>query len=170
MCFATNLQISGNRWLYSVMWHMKGSELPALIASHFGKILPVLPVNSNILFLWKILHSAIHNVTDCCFLWTSYSNSHCIISSAVLMRKKCNYISPIILFFPQNFLYYIMYCASWMVSGVEVPLSGENCFFSMICCSCRMGVCLRAASAHLRGFIKPPGWLLSGGKLSGVRC
>lgn len=31
-------------------------------------------------------------------------------------------------------------------------------------------LCLRAASVHLWGLIKPPEWLLSGGKLSGIRC
>lgn len=139
MCCPTDTQISGNRWLCSVTWHMKGSELAAFIASHFGKILPVLPVNSNMPFLWKILHSATHNMTDCCFLWTPYSNSLCIISFTELMRKKCNYASPIIIFSTKNFLYCIAHCASWMVSGVEVALSGENCFFSVICLGCGMG-------------------------------
>lgn len=68
-----NIPISENWWLCSVTRHMKGSELPAFIASHFCKILPVLPVNSEVPFVWNILHSVTHNVTDCHFLWTPCS-------------------------------------------------------------------------------------------------
>lgn len=74
-----NSLISGNRWLRSVTRHMKGSELSPFIASHFCKILPVLPVNSPLPFVWNMIHSTTHNVTDCCFLWTPCSL--CIISS-----------------------------------------------------------------------------------------
>lgn len=53
LCSAVETQIPCNWWLCSVIWHMKGFQLPASIASHFGKILPVLPVNLNMSFLWK---------------------------------------------------------------------------------------------------------------------
>lgn len=171
LCCPTDTQISGNGWLCSVTWHMKGSELPAFIASHFGKILPVLPVNSNMPFLWKIPHSATHNMTDCHSLWTSYSNSHCIISFPLLMRNKCNYIPPIILFPPKKMLH-IASCIVhhgrflvWRLNWVEKIAFSLWSVFAV-----GRGLCLRAASEHLRGLIKPPVWLLSGGKLSDVRC
>lgn len=53
LCSAVDTQIPYNWWLCYVIWHMKGFQLPAFIASHFGKILPVLPVNLNMSFLWK---------------------------------------------------------------------------------------------------------------------
>lgn len=102
LCCATGAHIPRSRWLFAVTWQMKASELSAFIASHFGKILPVLPVNSNMPFPWKILNRAPHNMTDCRFFWTSYSNFRCSKSFPVLMRRKCNFISPIIPFFSKS--------------------------------------------------------------------
>lgn len=149
----TDTHISGNRWLCFLLWHMKGSELPAFIVSHFGKILPVLAVNPNMPFLWKILHCAAHNITDCCFLSNPYSNSLCIISFPVRMKRECNYILPIIL--PplpkkKNFLYCIGHCASWMVSGVEVAVSGENDFFAVIHLGCGMEALFKSCFGALQ--------------------
>lgn len=76
---------------------MKGSKLPAFIASHFGKILPVLHVNSKMPFVWKI---TTHNMTDCCFLWTPHPNPLCIISFQPTYEQgmqyflTSNYFSP----------------------------------------------------------------------------
>lgn len=100
LCSAVDTQIPYNWWLCYVIWHMKGFQLPAFIASHFGKILPVLPVNLNMSFLWKKkkLYSATHCMTDCYFFWTTYSNFCCLISFSVLIAEKCNYISPEIIF------------------------------------------------------------------------
>lgn len=164
------LQISGNRSLYPVMWHTKGSELPAFIASHFGKILPVLPVNSNIPFLWKILLSTIHNMSDCCFPWTLYSNSHCIISSPALMRKKRNYTSPIILFPPKK-TFYIISCIvhhRWLLM-YRLHWVEKIAFSQWSVVAVGQGLCLRAALGHLRGLIKTPARLFSRGKVSSIR-
>lgn len=170
-CCPTVPQMSGNGWLCSVARHMKGSQVPAFIASHFGKILPVLGVNSNMPFLWKILCSAAHNMTDCCFLWTPYSNSFHIKLFPVRMWRECNYNSPIIPFFSPS-------------SPLKLPRSHHAlCFMGGFRCRRGHGVeeiafsvryvckqlCLRAASVHLRGLITPPVWLLSSTEMFGAR-
>lgn len=86
LCSAVDTQIPYNWWLCYVIWHMKGFQLPAFIASHFGKILPVLPVNLNMSFLWKKKSSTVlHTV------WlTAISSEQRIPISAALYHFQCS--------------------------------------------------------------------------------
>lgn len=115
LCSAVDTQIPYNWWLCYVIRHMNGFRLPAFIASHFGKILPVLPVNLNMSFLWKKKSSTVlHTV------WlTAISSEQRIQMSAALYHFQCSLlrnaiISHLKLFFTaQKTLCCIMHWASY---------------------------------------------------------
>lgn len=74
-----------SEWMITFMYESSGP--PAFIATHFGKILPVLAVNSEAPFVWKIFHRATHNMSDCRFLWTPHSNPRHILSFPVTYEE-----------------------------------------------------------------------------------
>lgn len=143
LCSAVDTQIPYNWWLCYVIWHMKGFQLPAFIASHFGKILPVLPVNLNMSFLWKKKKSStvLHTV------WlTAISSEQRIPISAALYHFQCSLlrnaiISHLKLFFTaQKTLCCIMHWASFFLFQSASAVGW--CFY------------LRVGSLHLRAWSK----------------
>ncbi len=97
-------------------------------------------------------------MTDCCFLSTPYSNSLCIISFPVQMKRECNYILPTVLFStpPKNVLHH----ALCIVDGFRCRGCIECRKLLFLYDLSQRWLCLRAASVHLRGLIKLPVYCL----------
>lgn len=166
-----------SEWMITFMY--EGSGPPAFIATHFGKILPVLAVNSEAPFVWKIFRRATHNMSDCRFLWNPSPNSNpsCILSFPVTYeegKQLCLTYNHFFFFSPtkKNFAHRIMLCASRMASAVEVPLSGENSFFPVISLGCGVEPLFGGGFAlpHLCGVIKPLQRTFVKETVSGLGC
>lgn len=121
--------------------------------------------------LWKILLGATQNISDSHFLWTSYTKSH--YTSSPVLRKIRNYMSPTmsIFFFLCLKIHSTLHHAYCIMVGFWCRgCIGRRKWHFSPWSAFPVRLCLKAASEYLRRLIKPSVWLLSRGKLSGIRC